>query len=143
MIPPVQLVAMEDKRAREAFRLRSFAGPHPALLQAEAAGICNSEPEATQQRQWPPSTRASAPRAVQPQGAGHDGGGDDGGDGLAVAADRDRIILHFDVDVSLVPVSHRMLSRACPLPCTAVILCDSVATTHNSSATCTGPVTSP
>ncbi len=97
---------MDDKKAREAFRVQQFGGPHPALQAAAAedslAGIKAAEASAQT------AAAAGAAPAV------------DAGDPLNInlVPDHERVVLHFDVDCfyaqgELATVSQLQLFMAC------------------------------
>jgi hypothetical protein len=75
---------MEDKRAYEAFRVRQFAGPHPALqLPSNPPGVADEAATLNDSAALSGAqvgTAAADPRSV------------------SLVPDHDRVILHFDVD---------------------------------------------
>jgi hypothetical protein len=74
---------MDDKKAREAFRVQQFGSPHPALLVATA-----------------PEASLAAAEAMQPSAAAAAAGSADAGDPLNInlVPDHERVIIHLDVD---------------------------------------------
>jgi hypothetical protein len=75
---------MEDKKAYEAFRVRQFAGPHPALQTAASAlddaGKAATLNDPAALSGTPVGTAAADPHSIN------------------LVPDHDRVILHFDVD---------------------------------------------
>jgi hypothetical protein len=79
---------MDDKKAREAFRVQQFGSPHPALQVAAAAEASLASAEKVQ----PSATAAAAVAAAA--------GSVDAADPLHInlVPDHERVIIHFDVD---------------------------------------------